>query len=152
MAERPRYVLDASVALKWLLRLDDESHLAEADAVLTDYQEARIGLLTPNHLRYEVGHGLRRAVIRERLSWDAGRAALEWFSALRLPTMHHDTLLLQGWDLSRAHGCSFYDAVYLALAQATRYPLIHADNRLRNALDSRFPLELWIEGYRSPSS
>ncbi len=42
MAEVPRYVLDASVAVKW--HLDDEDHAEQALAVLADYESGRISL------------------------------------------------------------------------------------------------------------
>lgn len=44
-------------------------------------------------------------------------------------------------------GVPNYDGVYLALAQATHAPLLHADKKLRNALGNRFPYARWIEEY-----
>lgn len=63
-----------------------------------------------------------------------------------LPT---DSLILPAYRLARRFGCSYYDAIYLALAEATALPFLHADDKLRRNLGTRFPLSLWIEDYRS---
>ncbi len=42
----PTYVVDASVAVKWVLR-GDESLLADADALLEEYRAGSIHLIAP---------------------------------------------------------------------------------------------------------
>jgi predicted nucleic acid-binding protein len=49
-------------------------------------------------------------------------------------------------DLSR-YDCSYYDGLYLALAEAARCPFVYADQRLRNTLAGRCPRAMWIEDY-----
>ena len=61
MAEIPRYVVDASVATTWHLKDPLERHVALAEQVLRDFQEARIELLAPDHIRYEVGSAILNA-------------------------------------------------------------------------------------------
>lgn len=149
MAERPRFVLDASVATKWLLRLQDEPYLDKTDAVLLDFQQSRIDLLAPDHIRYEVGNDLRTAVVNRRITVAQGTAELKRFYALEIPILSiGPDLLMLSWALAHRFERSFYDAAYLALAEVTGYPVIHADGRLRKALGGRFPLELWIEQYQ----
>ena len=48
-SNRPIYVVDASVAVKWLLRDEPDTHFA--DLLLTDFRDGRIELLA--HLRSE---------------------------------------------------------------------------------------------------
>ena len=45
------------------------------------------------------------------------------------------------------HDISDYDANYAALSFRFSLPLIHADRKLRNSLQGRLPLEIWLEEY-----
>lgn len=146
MAEVPRYVVDASTAAKW--HLEDEDHTKEALAVLTDYQSGKISLIAPDNIRYEFAGTIRKALSRNRLGAEEGRGAIEDFLALRLRTVRSESLILLGYDLASRYGCSFYDGLYLALAETARCPLILADERLRNNLKNRFPWILWLGDYR----
>jgi predicted nucleic acid-binding protein len=148
---KPGYVLDASVALKWVMRLDDEPFHEVADQVLRDYAADRIGLSIMPHTPFEIGHALTRAVRRGRIGEPAAHQAIELFSYWRIGVVE-DILNIRhhALELAGQYGCSFYDATYLALAELFNEPLIHADDRLRNVLRGRFPLERWIEDYRSP--
>ena len=74
---------------------------------------------------------------------------LDLFLNLAIPTVHQEAFLRRGLELSAQYGCSFYDSIYLAVAEAANCPLVHADGKLRNALGGRFPFEFWIEGYPS---
>lgn len=146
MAEAPRYVVDASVAVKW--HLEDEPQTDEALAFLDDYREARISVLAPDHIRYEVPSAIKSAVAMGRINASEGRQAIELFLVLRLPAVRSESLLLLGYEQATRYGCSFYDGLYLALAAASRCPLVHADLKLKKRLQGRFPFEMWIEDYQ----
>lgn len=146
---RPRYVVDASIAVKWYL--EDEDFTFEALRVLDAFAGDRIALVAPDHIRYEIASALRNGVRRARLSDPVARTGLVNFLGLRLPTVGSNRLLYRGYDLALAYGCALYDGLYLVLAEYTDCLLLHADLRLRNTLDGRFPLEFWIDDY-SPSS
>ena len=75
----PRYVIDASVATKWLLR--DEPNTDLADLLLEDSREGRIDLLAPTQLRFEVASAVRNAVRARRLTAADGRGAIADFLA-----------------------------------------------------------------------
>jgi predicted nucleic acid-binding protein len=64
-ASLPRYIVDASVAIKWLF--DDEDFTSEARSVLLAFQEGRIDLLAPDHLYHEVLNALRTGVRMRRV-------------------------------------------------------------------------------------
>ncbi|MGH2457585.1 MAG: type II toxin-antitoxin system VapC family toxin [Chloroflexota bacterium] len=148
MAEVRRYILDASVATKWLLRLADEPHSEHAALVLEAYQQDRVHLLAPEHINYEIGHALHRAVRRDRITAEQGRSLLSLFYSLQVPTTTNSEILLHAWTVADRFGCSFYDGVYLALSELSGIPFLHADYRLRNMLHGRFPLARWIEDYQ----
>lgn len=145
MAEAQRYILGASVATKWLLRLADEPHSQQASLVLDAYQQDRIQLLAPEHINYEIGHASYRAVRRNRITAEQGRSSLDLFYSLHVPTLTNSEILLHTWSVAGRFGCSFYDGVYLALSGLTGIPFLHADHRLRNTLGDHFPLARWIE-------
>ncbi|MCQ3808450.1 MAG: type II toxin-antitoxin system VapC family toxin [Acidimicrobiaceae bacterium] len=80
----------------------------------------------------ETGHALRRLVLRGTLeSRVAGAARLraERMVHRRLP--HHGPLADRAWQLR--HSLTFYDALYLALAESLECPLITADQRIERA-------------------
>lgn len=141
----PRYVLDASIASKWYL--NDEEHVVEADALLDAFGAGRIAFIAPEHIHYEVANVLRTAVRRERLPEEEARLSLLDFLGLAIPTVHGTQLIIPAFDLAHEFGCALYDGLYLALADSAGVSLIHADRRLRNTLDGRFPGEFWIEDY-----
>lgn len=148
MADVPRYVIDASVATKW--HLDDETYVQENQTILDQFQQGRIHLLAPDHIRYEVASAILNATRMNppRIAFEAGRRSIGRVGQWGVDLVLDAGLLPSAYLLARRWGCSLYDALYLALAQAAQSPLIHADDRLRRALAGRFPLELWIEDYQ----
>ncbi len=145
-SDRPRFVVDASVAVKW--HLNDEEDVATARKVRNDFVEGRILLLAPEQIRYEVPSAIRNAVRSRRLTPSDGATAVTDFLEWQLQVASHDTMILAAYDLALRFGCSLYDALYLALAESSGCPLVYADNRLRNSLGGRFPLALWIGDYQ----
>ena len=143
--ERPPYVLDASVAVKWYLR--DKQDVGPADAVLADYRDDRIQLIAPEQIRYEVPSAVRNALRTNRLAVDQVRRAVATFLAWRIPTVGDDDLILAAFDHAVQFGCSLYDGLYMALADAIQGPLIYADQRLRNALRGQSPQAVWLPDY-----
>src|SRR5690348_1315306 len=139
MIEIPRYIPDASIALGAMLQLPDEPYSRQSLKVLTDYEDGRINLLAPHHIRNEASHGMLRAVRRSRINESAAEVLLARFLDYPIPTRSNRALLTGGWQLSRVFGCSFYDGVYLALSRMTGLPYLHADEKLRNILAGRFP-------------
>jgi predicted nucleic acid-binding protein len=146
MSANEPLVLDASVATKWHLR--DEAYSERARAVRIDFEEGRVQLAAPDHIRYEVANALRVAAVRGRISEIEGRTAVREFLSWGIRTVRTDELILAAYDASVTFGCALYDGLYLALALATKSPLIYADDALRRRLGGSFPLALWIGDYR----
>lgn len=84
---------------------------------------------------------------RGRLEEELGRTALAEFLAWDFPTVSSDTLIQAAYNIAVQYDCALYDGLYLALAEEFHLPLLHADLRLRNTLNNRFPHELWIEDF-----
>ena len=98
------------------------------------------GAIAPHVIDAEVGQGLRKMVLRGELEAEPGLRALR--SARRLVTrrLSHGPLLARAWELRE--NVSFYDALYVALAEARQLPLLTADTRLEGAAGTRCAFEL----------
>jgi predicted nucleic acid-binding protein len=116
-------------------------------ALLQEYREGRAFLIAPDHIRYEVANAIRVASRTNRLTAEQGRLAMELFLSWKIPTTAVDDLILMGYETSQRLNCSLYDGLYLALAGAANCHLIYADKRLRNLIQDKFPLSLWIGDY-----
>ena len=141
----PRYVVDASVAAKWHLR--DEPLTDLTDAVLKAFRNNLIELIAPDCIWYEVTAAIRKALRTGRVTTDDARDSVADFAGLLMPTVGSRSLIVPAYDRALRYGCSVYDGVYLALADAFGVPFLHADARLQNALGGRVARELWIENW-----
>lgn len=121
-------VVDASVVFSALAR-DEHADWAE------QHLSAGRGrsLWAPHLIDVEVGHALRRTVVTRKLREDRAAAALGKLSELPLRRIVHTGLLGRAWQLR--HNLTFYDGIYVALAEALDAPLITLDGRLARALD-----------------
>jgi predicted nucleic acid-binding protein len=116
-------VLDASAVLDLLLNLPPH-----AAAIHKRLSEESPELLTLHLLDAEVGQVLRRHVRRRELSAARAKVALEDLAALPLQRYPLLPLLMRAFELRE--NATVYDALYLALAESARAPLITRDARL----------------------
>jgi predicted nucleic acid-binding protein len=110
-------------------------------------QSARAALLTdprrnwaPHLIDAETGHALRRVVLAKELSVRAARAALVDLAELPIRRVGHRALLSRAWQL-RAN-VTFYDGLYVALAELLEVPLLTLDARLAGAPGVRAEVEV----------
>ena len=120
-------VIDASVAVTWVY--DDESD-ARADAALREVIES-VGLV-PQHWHLEVRNALLIGERRGRITPDEVRERLSGLDELSLRT-DTEPDLREALALARSHNLSFYDAIYLELAQRRQAALATLDSRLSRA-------------------
>ncbi len=120
-------ILDASVAAAWLFSDETEPR---ADAALARLAEE--GAFVPRLWHLEIRNVLLVAERRGRIS---AEHALELLDALSELPIRTDTTpdLAVAFALARAHGLSFYDAVYLELAQRRDGTLATLDAALARA-------------------
>jgi predicted nucleic acid-binding protein len=144
----PLFVVDASVVARWYL--PSPPHLDLAHQVRTDYEADRIGLTAPDNLRVEVGGAFHQAMRAHFIQSEDSERWYYHFLDWEIPMVETAELLRPAYRLSLDFGCSFYDAIYLALSRQEDLPFLHADQRLHNALGGRFPQERWIQDYLRP--
>jgi predicted nucleic acid-binding protein len=138
-------VVDASIAIKWML--DDEDRSNEARAILVAYRQDQINLIAPDHFEHEVMNAIRTAVRMNRLPAGQAQALIQDFLSLSVPTVAGHGLFVRGFDYALHFDCAFYDGLYLALADRIGCSFVHADQRLRNTLHGAFSRELWIDNF-----
>ncbi len=127
-------VVDASVLVEYLA---GGEHLVQARDRLLRRDEA---LWAPHLVDAEVGHVLRRAVLAGALRPSTARAALEDLADLPLRRAAHVGLLERAWALHP--NFTFYDALYVALAERMEMPLVTLDARLAGASGVRAVIDV----------
>src|ERR1700730_9547496 len=109
-----RYVLDSSVALKWVL---PESDSDRADHLRDDFRNAIHDLLAPDVCPAEIGHALTRA---ERRGLIAPGQASNLFADIMLTSPQLSSylpLMNRAIAISSAARVGVYDCLYVALAE-----------------------------------
>jgi predicted nucleic acid-binding protein len=120
-------VIDASVVVTVLA---DAEHAPWADAQLAAGGANR-ALWAPHLIDAEVGQALRREAASGRLTEDRADTALLDLLRMPLRRIDHLGLLRRAWELR--HNLSFYDGLYVALAEVLDAPLVTLDRRLARA-------------------
>lgn len=130
-------VVDASVVFKWLIPDSAEEDVPAAKKLLVDHMEGRVGIAVPALLYYEVGNILLYG--RSRPSIEEAEEALSDLYSIPLAVITPDGDAAEATlRLASQYGISYYDAAYVALAEAMDCPLITADRRLvRRTRDDR---------------
>lgn len=118
-------VLDASVAVELV---SSGKHLKAAEARILAEEKA---LWAPELLDAEVGSALRGGVRRKTIDVEHAVQALEELRKLPVHRVSHERLTQFAWLLR--DNVSFYDGLYVALAQLLDQPLLTFDGRLARA-------------------
>jgi len=135
-----KYVLDASVAVKWVL---PESDSAKAIALRDDYLRAIHELLSPDTFTAEVAHALLKAERRRLIPF--GEALVGLAGILRMsPRLHPilPDLLPRAAVIASQARIGVYDCLYVALAEREGCQLVTSDDRLLGVLGKEFPFIL----------
>jgi predicted nucleic acid-binding protein len=127
-------VLDASVLVEALI---DGTHGKQARASI---HSSPGWLWAPFVVDAEVGHALRRNVRTGLVSNKAAKLALDDLMEMRLERVSHRFLSERAWQMR--DNLSFYDGLYVALAEALEAPLVTLDERLAKASGLRAEVEL----------
>ena len=127
------YVLDASVAAKWFLRVG-EPLAAEALQLFKSYKTGGTDFLVPDLFFAEFGNILWKAQLRGRCDATFADSAIRELISSGFPTFPSASLIETAIQLARAYQRTIYDCIYVALAVETRSEMVTADERLANSL------------------
>jgi predicted nucleic acid-binding protein len=131
-----KYVLDANVALKWVLRERDSD---KSRQLMADYQQQIHDLLAPDIFPIEVAHALSRSERRGIITPAQGPIFLAGILASQ-PQLHpYVPLLWRAYAVSSQARIGVYDCLYIALAEREGCDLVTADDRLIRGLQPTFP-------------
>ena len=127
-------VIDASVLVEYLTGAEHASQAREA--VLGEIER----LWAPHLIDAEVGHVLRRAAAIRAIGAGRAQEALSDLVELPIKRVPHLGLLERAFELRS--NISFYDALYVALAERLEMPLLTFDARLQRATRSTADVRL----------
>ncbi len=97
-------------------------------------------LAAPHLIDAEVGHALRRLTHRGVIQVHLAERAIDYSFGLQITRYPHVALMPRAWDLR--HNLSFYDALYIALAEALDVPLITLDRGLAGVPGTQATVEV----------
>jgi len=131
-----RYVLDSSVALKWVL---PEVDSAKAIRLRDEYRNGLHELLAPDIFPSEIANGLASAERQKRIR--TGESAIFLNDILSAaPALHHSSpLLIRAIEIAITARHAVYDCTYLALAEAEGCELVTADDQFARGLRMSYP-------------
>jgi predicted nucleic acid-binding protein len=131
-------VVDASVLAEYLA--DAENAEVARRRLVAD----RARLWAPQLVDAEVGQVLRREVRMGAIAAEAAEDALYDLLAMPVRRVRHRELVPRAWELRG--NLSFYDALYVSLAEVLEEPLLTFDLRLAQANGSRAEVEVLQPG------
>jgi len=137
------YVIDASVAAKWILPASGETLTREALELLKRYAAGELRFVVPDLFWAELANILWKAVRRDRLRGASAESALTAMRDRSFPTVSSHALLVEAFAIATAFDRTVYDALYVALAVNSKSQLVTADERLANALAAHLPVK-WL--------
>jgi predicted nucleic acid-binding protein len=138
-----RFVLDASVALKWTLPSANEPLVPESVRLLREYVKGKIDFLVPGIFWAEISNVLWKGSHQRR--WPpatAERVASEMRSR-NFPTVPSFTLVADALKIAFAYDRTVYECIYIALAAQSKAQMITADERLANSVAAYLPVK-WL--------
>jgi len=135
-----RYVVDASVAIKWFI----PERLSEAAGRL---RQVRHSLSVPAFFWLEIGNVLVKKIRRGELTGEEGDFILTELHRLPLRRHADERLFRPAYALARQTQRSLYDCLYLALAEVIDGRMVTADRKLYTALivGEQGRRVLWVE-------
>jgi predicted nucleic acid-binding protein len=132
-----KYVIDASVAFKWVVA---EPDTPRALRLRDDYRHGVHELLAPDLFPAEIGNAMLVAERRGRVG--PGQGPLLLADILRtLPVLHPSLpdLLPRAYEIAARTQTSVYDCLYTALAERAGCTFVTGDGRLARNLGPHFP-------------
>lgn len=137
------FVLDVSVAAKWVLPPAGEPLVEEAIELLARYAAGELHFIVPDLFWPELGNILWKAVRQGRCARVAAETAIKEMLGRKLPTLPSADFLEEAFAIAATFDRTVYDSLYVAVAMSRRVSLLTADERLANALGGRLPVQ-WL--------
>jgi predicted nucleic acid-binding protein len=141
-----RFVIDASVAIRWLPLFKNEPLVSQARQYLGRRSAGEITVIVPDLFWAEVSGVLWKAARRGSCDADEASVALSTLQEEKLPTVPSLLLVNSALSIAMKYGRSLYDCLYVTLAVRSDAQLVTADEKLANALAAHFPVR-WLGSF-----
>ena len=128
----PRLVLDASVALAWIVRATDEQS-RYASGILGLIERDATTCAVPHLWHVEIANQLRALKVAGRMTRVKQLNAVHRLEALTLYTHHLGIEVRQVLELAERYHVAAYDALYVFLAVRDSLPLATLDDGMAEA-------------------
>lgn len=125
MTAYPKYVVDASVVIRWFSRSEQDTENAEK--LLSSHVAGTSPLATSSLVLYEVCNALRS---NPNLCEHDLSKALGTLLKLELALVDFSEIYKPAVALAFSRDMTIYDAAYIAVSQTYHIPLVTADYRL----------------------
>ena len=131
-----KYVLDSSVAFKWLV---PEVDTPKALRLRDQFTKALLELIAPDFFPVETTHALTRAERQGRIL--VGQAEIFWADVMTTPPQLEPSspLMTRAIQISSQLRIGVYDCLYVALVEREGCDFVTADDKLFRNLKSYFP-------------
>lgn len=135
-----RYVVDASIGIKWFL---PEIHYEAAGRLPL----LNASLHVPAFFHLELSNVLCKKIRRNELAPEEGEAILKELQRVPIQKHSNERLMKPAFTLAIQTGQSFYDCLYLALAEAVDGRVVTADRKFCSTLATSpyGKRMLWVE-------
>jgi len=121
-----KYIVDASVILKWVLEKEKEPDHDQATGLLHAWVSGEVGIAAPSLWTYEVANVLGRALP------DEAEQKMELLLDLQISVVDcSEQMVRQCFTWMKEHQITFYDAAYLAAAYEIDALLLTSDEKFR---------------------
>jgi predicted nucleic acid-binding protein len=138
-----QFVIDASVAMKWLSLFENEPLVNQARQYLDRRTAGEIALVVPDLFWAEVSSVLWKAARKGMCRPDEASMALSTLQEQELAAVPSRILVESALNIALKYGPSLYDCLYVALALRSNTELVTADEKLANALAAHLPVK-WL--------
>ncbi|GAC1560966.1 MAG: type II toxin-antitoxin system VapC family toxin [Ktedonobacteraceae bacterium] len=143
-------VVDAHIAIKWVLR-ENDSHIARS--LLSDWIKEQVVVLVPTLFTYEITNILYRKARQKEISFDSAKLGITKILSTGLEIAHSEGfdsfINIRAMELAESfHLPATYDAHYLALAESERYDLWTADTHMWNTVKEKLSWVRNISDYQ----
>ena len=124
-----KYIVDASIILKWVLEKEKEPDHDKATGLLHVWLRGAVGIAAPSLWTYEVANILGRVLP------DEASQKMKLLFDLQIDVVDcSEQMLHQCFAWMKEHQVTFYDAAYLAAAYATDAVLLTSDEKFRKKM------------------
>jgi len=140
------WVIDASVAIKWVVK--GEPFRYKARQLLRGARMQNITLIGPPLLEYELESNLQRRLHHGRATIAAVDASLSTFYAVGVRIVTHPDMVVRAREIARQFKQErIYDALYTALAELRGGEFWTADEAFYDAVKTGFSFVKYLPDY-----